>query len=49
MQKGDAKLLLMPDIESANIAYNLLKTGAGSGIAIGPILLSMTSTGPGDF
>ncbi|HEU4374606.1 MAG TPA: NADP-dependent malic enzyme [Telluria sp.] len=37
--KGDANLLVMPDIDSANIAYNLLKTSAGSGIAIGPILL----------
>ncbi|MDB5951608.1 MAG: malate dehydrogenase, partial [Massilia sp.] len=37
--KGDANLLVMPDINSANIAYNLLKTAAGSGVAIGPILL----------
>jgi malate dehydrogenase (oxaloacetate-decarboxylating)(NADP+) len=37
--KGDANLLVMPDIDSANIAYNLLKTAAGNGVAIGPILL----------
>jgi malate dehydrogenase (oxaloacetate-decarboxylating)(NADP+) len=37
--KGDANLLVMPDIDSANISYNLLKTAAGNGIAIGPILL----------
>ena len=37
--KGDANLLVMPDINSANISYNLLKTAAGSGIAIGPVLL----------
>lgn len=37
--KGDANLLVMPDIDSANIAYNLLKTAAGSGVAIGPVLL----------
>jgi malate dehydrogenase (oxaloacetate-decarboxylating)(NADP+) len=37
--KGDANLLVMPDIDSANIAYNLLKTAAGNGIAIGPVLL----------
>jgi malate dehydrogenase (oxaloacetate-decarboxylating)(NADP+) len=37
--KGDANLLVMPDIDAANIAYNLLKTAAGSGIAIGPVLL----------
>ncbi len=36
---GDANLLVMPNIDAANIAYNLLKTAAGNGIAIGPILL----------
>ena len=37
--KGDANLLVMPNMDSANIAYNLLKVTAGSGVAIGPILL----------
>ncbi|MEB0134871.1 NADP-dependent malic enzyme [Actimicrobium sp. CCC2.4] len=37
--KGDANLLVMPNMDSANIAYNLLKVAAGNGIAIGPILL----------
>lgn len=37
--KGEANLLVMPNIDAANIAYNLLKTSAGNGIAIGPILL----------
>jgi malate dehydrogenase (oxaloacetate-decarboxylating)(NADP+) len=37
--KGDANLLVMPNIDSANIAYNLIKTAAGNGIAIGPVLL----------
>jgi malate dehydrogenase (oxaloacetate-decarboxylating)(NADP+) len=37
--KGDANLLVMPNIEAANIAYNVVKTAAGSGIAIGPVLL----------
>ena len=36
---GDANLLVMPNIDAANIAYNLLKTTAGGGIAIGPVLL----------
>ena len=36
---GDANLLVMPNIDAANIAYNLLKTAAGGGIAIGPVLL----------
>ena len=34
-----ANLLVLPNIESANISYNLLKTAAGNGIAVGPILL----------
>jgi len=37
--KGSANLLVMPNIDAANIAYNLLKTTAGSGVAIGPVLL----------
>jgi malate dehydrogenase (oxaloacetate-decarboxylating)(NADP+) len=36
---GEANLLVFPNIDSANIAYNLLKTAAGGGIAIGPVLL----------
>jgi malate dehydrogenase (oxaloacetate-decarboxylating)(NADP+) len=30
---------VLPNIDAANIAYNLLKTAAGGGIAIGPVLL----------
>ena len=37
--KGEANLLVLPNIDAANIAYNLLKTAAGGGIAIGPVLL----------
>ena len=37
--KNNANLLVMPNIDAANIAYNLLKTTAGNGIAIGPVLL----------
>jgi len=37
--KRDANLLVLPNIDAANISYNLLKTAAGNGIAIGPILL----------
>jgi malate dehydrogenase (oxaloacetate-decarboxylating)(NADP+) len=36
---GEANLLVFPNIDTANIAYNLLKTAAGGGIAIGPVLL----------
>ena len=38
---GDANLLVLPNIEAANISYNLLKTAAGGNIAIGPILLGL--------
>ncbi|MEY2771501.1 MAG: NADP-dependent malic enzyme [Pseudomonadota bacterium] len=37
--EGSANLLVMPNIDAANIAYNLLKTAAGGNIAIGPVLL----------
>jgi malate dehydrogenase (oxaloacetate-decarboxylating)(NADP+) len=39
--KGDANLLVCPNIDAANIAYNLLKTAAGGNIAIGPMLLGV--------
>jgi malate dehydrogenase (oxaloacetate-decarboxylating)(NADP+) len=37
--KGEANLMIMPNIDAANIAYNLLKMTAGEGVTIGPILL----------
>jgi malate dehydrogenase (oxaloacetate-decarboxylating)(NADP+) len=36
---GSANLLVCPNLDSASIAYNLLKSAAGNNIAIGPILL----------
>ena len=39
--QGDANLLVLPNIDAANIAYNLLKTAAGGNIAIGPMLLGV--------
>jgi malate dehydrogenase (oxaloacetate-decarboxylating)(NADP+) len=36
---GSANLLVCPNLDSASIAYNLLKSGAGNNVAIGPILL----------
>ena len=36
---GDANLLVLPNIDAANISYTLLKTAAGGNIAIGPVLL----------
>jgi malate dehydrogenase (oxaloacetate-decarboxylating)(NADP+) len=37
--KGEANLLIMPNLDAANIAYNLLKMAAGDGVTIGGILL----------
>ncbi|REH40506.1 malate dehydrogenase (oxaloacetate-decarboxylating)(NADP+) [Paraperlucidibaca baekdonensis] len=37
--KGPANLLIMPNLDAANIAFNLLKTSSGNGVTIGPILL----------
>ncbi|MBE2245559.1 MAG: NADP-dependent malic enzyme, partial [Burkholderiaceae bacterium] len=37
--QGEANLLVLPNIDAANIAYNLLKNTIGGGIAIGPVLL----------
>ncbi len=36
---GEANLLVMPNLDAANIAYNLLKVAAGKNVAIGPVLL----------
>jgi len=38
---GEANLLVLPGIDAANIAYNLLKTAAGHNVAIGPVLLGV--------
>ncbi len=37
--KGAANLLVMPTLDAANIAFNLLKTAAGDGVTVGPMLL----------
>lgn len=37
--RDDANLLIFPTLDAANIAFNLLKTAAGEGMTIGPILL----------
>ena len=37
--RGEANLLIMPTLDAANIAFNLLKTTAGDGVTVGPILL----------
>jgi malate dehydrogenase (oxaloacetate-decarboxylating)(NADP+) len=41
LMKGEANLLVMPTLDAANIAFNLLKAAAGDGITIGTILLGV--------
>jgi malate dehydrogenase (oxaloacetate-decarboxylating)(NADP+) len=36
---GQANLLIMPTLDAANISFNLLKTVAGDGLTVGPLLL----------
>jgi len=36
---GDANLLVMPNVDAANITYNALRVTAGNGITVGGILL----------
>ena len=36
---GEANLLLMPNVDAANITFNALKIVAGEGVSVGPILL----------
>lgn len=42
--KGEANLLVMPTLDAANIAFNLLKTAAGDGITVGPMLLGCAAS-----
>ncbi|HZO01936.1 MAG TPA: NADP-dependent malic enzyme [Burkholderiales bacterium] len=37
--RGEANLFVMPTLDAANIAFNLLKTAASGGVTIGPMLL----------
>ena len=36
---GEANLLITPNLDAGNIAYNLLRVAAGGGVTVGPILL----------
>ena len=42
--KGSANLLVMPNVESANISYNLLRVSASDGVTIGPILMGLSKS-----
>ena len=39
--KGEANLLIMPTVDAANIAFNLLKVASGDNVTLGPILLGV--------
>lgn len=41
--KGAANLLVCPNVDAGNIAYNLLKTAAGGNVAVGPFLLGVNA------
>lgn len=38
---GPANLLVMPNIEAASIAYNLMRVSSSDGVTVGPILMGM--------
>ncbi len=40
MLKGSANLLIMPTLDAANIAFNLIKV-LGEGLLVGPMLIGM--------
>jgi malate dehydrogenase (oxaloacetate-decarboxylating)(NADP+) len=42
--KTDANLLIMPDVDAANITYNALRMVAGGGITVGGILLGVAKS-----
>ena len=42
---GEANVLVMPNVDAANIAYNLLRIAAGNGITVGGILLGAAKPG----
>lgn len=38
---GPANLMVMPNIEAANISYNLMRVSSSDGVTVGPILMGM--------
>ena len=41
---GSANLLICPNIDAANILYNVLKTTTSGGVTVGPILMGVAAT-----
>ncbi|MDP2016859.1 NADP-dependent malic enzyme [Hydrogenophaga sp.] len=42
--KGSANLLICPNLDAANILYNVMKTTASGGVTVGPILMGSAGT-----
>jgi malate dehydrogenase (oxaloacetate-decarboxylating)(NADP+) len=42
--EGSANVLVMPNLDSANILFNVLKVTGGHGITVGPILLGAAAS-----
>ena len=40
---GEANLLVLPNIDAANILFNVLKVTGGHGVTVGPVLLGAAS------
>jgi phosphotransacetylase len=41
---GSANLLICPNLDAANILFNVLKITTGHGVTVGPILLGAAAT-----
>jgi len=41
---GSANLLICPNVDAANILYNVLKTLASGGVTVGPVLMGVNKT-----
>ncbi|PWC20430.1 NADP-dependent oxaloacetate-decarboxylating malate dehydrogenase [Brenneria roseae subsp. roseae] len=39
--KGSANILIMPNMESARISYNLLRVSSSEGVTVGPVLMGV--------
>ena len=42
--KGEANVLVCPNLDAANILYNVLKTTTAGGVTVGPILMGTAAT-----
>ncbi len=46
--EGEANILICPNLDAANILFNVLKITGGHGVTVGPILLGAAAIGPRD-